>query len=976
MRACNRFLATLAPLLVAALVLSVVADETVRSHHSDISQMKQSPRGPFSRIRWFCNDGTVLAPEPYACTDHGGGVQHGDYSPSALALRNAGYPVATLLADLAPADFVDDSEGLRLLKFMLLEQFLVGFDDGWIFRRARFYRGAIQHEDEQRSGQMILESLAAQLRWSTDRFLLLREAVRLLPHHTTLITLSDVRGRAASISEADPNFRSLRGKIHGSPDAADARRVREYARTTGRAEMAEDYAALARAIEQAYTAHGLPDVLKEAASTTTLPSLRQRLHALAAERGDTAQARLTVASAALVDIRNSLPAETSPAARVGLLDASLELERITFVASRTLSGFENVTRQQRLQWMKEQADALYGVGLITRPEHRQVGLSLAQLAAHGLTVSRYQRELRQLGMVSQWASRRIWFVFGLSMERLNAIEPLAQQYLPDRLRGSPLLDFDLNHGTLAVDMQMLAGVQHELFGETLASGLRTMNPGLARGVLKMADHTTPLSDYDPRAIYIVPETLAQLPPVAGILTRSEGNALSHVQLLARSLGIPNVVIADEILAQLEVRVGRRIVLASSRGGVVRVAEDSSQWDSVFVAEEDAERSPLRIDVDKLDLSKQDLYPLSKLRAYHSGRVAGPKAAKLGELMHQFPGDVSAGLVLPFGIYRALLEQPVEPGSDLTMFAWMEQRYAELAAVRTDEPASYGAMLTQTLAFIRNWVLAAPLPHGLEDTLRLAMQAEFGPQGSYGVFVRSDTNVEDLPNFSGAGLNLTVPNVVGFDETLAAIRRVWASPFTERAFSWRQNLMDQPQHVYASVLLQVGVAADKSGVMVTKDVDSGERDVLTVVANEGVGGGVDGQLAETLKISLVRDEVRRESSATATQRAVLSAKGGVTRLPVSERDVVLDDRDIETLRELARLVPQRVVEFSTDQDETAPAADVEFGFKDGKLWLFQVRPFVESGTANRNTYLNALDAALTESAQRPVDLTKRLIGVGT
>ena len=46
-------------------------------------------------------------------------------------------------------------------------------------------------------------------------------------------------------------------------------------------------------------------------------------------------------------------------------------------------------------------------------------------------------------------------------------------------------------------------------------------------------------------IYLLPETVSDLPPVAGILTRGEGSSLSHVQLLARNLGIPNVVVGEE-----------------------------------------------------------------------------------------------------------------------------------------------------------------------------------------------------------------------------------------------------------------------------------------------------------------------------------------------------------------------------------------------------------------------------------------------
>jgi hypothetical protein len=63
-----------------------------------IAEMKESPRGPFSRIRWFCADGAVLPPRPYACGEHGGGHQHGEWSERTLALRGQGYYVANVLA--------------------------------------------------------------------------------------------------------------------------------------------------------------------------------------------------------------------------------------------------------------------------------------------------------------------------------------------------------------------------------------------------------------------------------------------------------------------------------------------------------------------------------------------------------------------------------------------------------------------------------------------------------------------------------------------------------------------------------------------------------------------------------------------------------------------------------------------------------------------------------------------------------------
>jgi len=73
-----------------------------------VNEMEALERGPFSRLRWFCNDGTVLPPKSYACKDHGGGYQHGEWSDKTLELRKQGYLLANVLAGLDAATWVDD----------------------------------------------------------------------------------------------------------------------------------------------------------------------------------------------------------------------------------------------------------------------------------------------------------------------------------------------------------------------------------------------------------------------------------------------------------------------------------------------------------------------------------------------------------------------------------------------------------------------------------------------------------------------------------------------------------------------------------------------------------------------------------------------------------------------------------------------------------------------------------------------------
>ncbi|MDP2195754.1 MAG: PEP/pyruvate-binding domain-containing protein, partial [Rhodocyclaceae bacterium] len=320
--------------------------------------------------------------------------------------------------------------------------------------------------------------------------------------------------------------------------------------------------------------------------------------------------------------------------------------------------------------------------------------------------------------------------------------------------------------------------------------------------------------------------------------------------------------------------------------------------------------------------------------------------------------------IPFGAFRAFLEQPM-PGTGMSAHAWLRAEYRRIDGL----PAAQRAVEAQRLRErLRNWIGTADPGAAFRAVLARAMQERFGPDGSYAVFVRSDTNVEDLPGFSGAGLNLTVPNVAGLDEVVAAILRVWASPFAERAFAWRQMRMDAPEHVYVSVLLQRAVPVDKSGVMVTLDLESGSPAGYTVAANEGVGGAVAGQAAEELLIVAATGEVRLLAEASATIRRVLVAGGGLggglENRPVSGQPVLTPD-EIEQLRRLGQELPERFPQ--RDESGQGVPADVEFGFVAGRLALFQIRPYLQSRQARRDRFLLELDAPLRAQTGRSVTL---------
>jgi len=963
------------PRLILGLVLAITlaplpaAAEDATTFRQWVEEMKTAPRGPFRQLRWFCKDGSVHPPKPYPCEERGGGYQHGEWNARALELREQGYYIANIMAGIDPPALAAAPDFNDIYAQTLIEQYLVGADDGWILHRARFYRGALQEEDEREGGRELLLQLIAAARWYDERYPALRTGIRLLPHGQSTASAQKVRQESAALSNKDPGFEKLRAKIHGAPEAADAALVREYATGVDDPEVRGHYEELAALIDQVYLARPLTEVLEEEAEVFSRgPWLQEILrNAAAALRADPAPAaRYRTTAGLLAELRDSMGRIQSPSARLRVLDLSLQVEDENFRSSVELrDDLKTLTRRQRLELLAAGIDAAYGAGLLKPRERSAQQQSLARLGSAGVPLGQYLEELRYLGRVPAWGTQNLRFFFFESMQKLAAIEPMAMLFIQDQLRGSPLLFYSQLLDGLSQDGNRLAGVRHKVFGEEIGAGFHALNPGIAVGILHARPDLDDLQDFTPDGIYLLPETVSDLPPVAGILTAGEGNPLSHVQLLARNLGIPNVSVNESLTGLLLPHDGEKVVLAVSPAGLVELSVFDAHWAEVLGTTKTGGDVVIRPDLDKLDLSVQEFISLDDLRAGDSGRTVGPKAAKLGELRHAFPEAVARGVAIPFGIFKAeVLDRPY-PGGQGSLYDWMVAQYRELAQL----PAGSAERVARTESFraeLYDLILGATPGPAFRERLRKAMLATFGSVDT-GVFVRSDTNVEDLPGFTGAGLNLTLPNVVGFDELTAAISRVWASPFTARAFAWRQSHMESPEHVYTSILLLESVASDKSGVLVTQDLDTGDRAILSVAVNEGVGGAVDGQAAESLRIDTRDGSVQVFATATAPWRRTPAGGGGIDKLPASGADSVLTTAEITRLVRFARdELPVRFPAITDDAGNPA-AADVEFGFVDGELRLFQIRPFLESRSARGNSLLVGMDQALQGGMDRMVNL---------
>jgi len=400
-----------------------------RELRSWIEGFKASPRGLFERIRWFCKDGSVLPPKAYACKNHGGGIQHGEWNQRGKALRAGGYSVANVLASLDPKAFVGSDADLWALQQILLERFLIGWDDGWIFRGARSYRGALQIEDEEAGSRAVVHAMLGDRAWrEPNRFLLLRETVRLLPLQADEGSAADVRRQVLVLAGKDKAFTPLRAKIHNQPDAGDAAKVRAYAKAKGKSNLRGEYERLAADIDALYAGSGgaklalalAPRVASISDLSSSLPELGKKL---AAERDPAT--RVAIAGRLMGLLRKHLPKIQDPKVATEALQLSLVLEADGYVAaSDALAGISSLSRKRRLELLDQTAEALYGAGLI----------QLDHLA--DVKKSRKRNDLRVLAKPPEWADRSLASNFERAIAHLAPLEPEARLYTQDRMQVS------------------------------------------------------------------------------------------------------------------------------------------------------------------------------------------------------------------------------------------------------------------------------------------------------------------------------------------------------------------------------------------------------------------------------------------------------------------------------------------------------------------------------------------------------------
>ncbi|HLL75900.1 MAG TPA: PEP/pyruvate-binding domain-containing protein [Pyrinomonadaceae bacterium] len=417
-------------------------------------------------------------------------------------------------------------------------------------------------------------------------------------------------------------------------------------------------------------------------------------------------------------------------------------------------------------------------------------------------------------------------------------------------------------------------------------------------------------------ILVLDEVPLHLPPVAGIITSRPSTPLSHVNLLAKSWGVPNAYVknAHEVFRQYD---GWWVTFETKPGGFTIKRADKSALD-----EHQKRVMELRtLMTPRFDLSVRRLASLREQR--RASVVAyGAKSANLGHVMNaRLPGVVvPEGFSVPFYYYDQFVK---ENNLEEPIYEMLEEhKFVHDPAYRRER-----------LKEMRARIQAGKFNEGLRRAILARVHAQFKGKG---LFVRSSTNTEDLPNFNGAGLYNTVPNVKDDDALIEAVKNVWSSIWNFEAYEARERAGIDHSKVYPAVLIQEGIDADSAGVLITADpFDRDNREAIYISAKRGLGiKVVEGRrVAEQIIYSPRSQAVRVLTRSDEESLLKFDDRGGVKEVPITGERVVLRD---EAVRRLARTAAQIKRLFGNREQ------DIEWVFRGGQIYIVQSRPYIAGG----------------------------------
>ena len=339
--------------------------------------------------------------------------------------------------------------------------------------------------------------------------------------------------------------------------------------------------------------------------------------------------------------------------------------------------------------------------------------------------------------------------------------------------------------------------------------------------------------------------------------------------------------------------------------------------------------------------KQYIIWLNQLGINDIDHVGG-KNASLGEMIQNLTNlgvKVPGGFATTSDAYREFLEHD----------GLGDRINAVLETLDVDNILELGKAGAQ----IREWIMSIPLQDAFEKSINEAyvkLEAEYGKEVTWAV--RSSATAEDLPDASFAGQQETFLNVHGLPDIKMAIRRVFASLFTDRAIAYRVHQGFDHSLVALSAGIQKMVRSDigASGVMFSLDTESGFDKVVLVTGSYGLGEMVVQGAVNPDEFYVYKDTLA--TGKPAVLRRTLGSKL-IEMVYDQEGDEPVKVIDIEDAKSRRYCINDKQVEALARQAVTIEKhykrpMDIEWALDgtDGELYIVQARPeTVQSQSGN-------------------------------
>jgi pyruvate,water dikinase len=262
-------------------------------------------------------------------------------------------------------------------------------------------------------------------------------------------------------------------------------------------------------------------------------------------------------------------------------------------------------------------------------------------------------------------------------------------------------------------------------------------------------------------------------------------------------------------------------------------------------------------------------------------------------------------------------------------------------------------LSEIGARARALMLAGELSQNLQSSI-VAAYKKLCDENDFEVAVRSSATAEDLPQASFAGQHESYLNIKGKTALLNAVKKCFASLYTDRAIKYREQNGFAHQKVALSVGVQKMVRSDKasSGVIFTLEPESGFRDIIHMSGVWGLGENIVQGTVTPDEFLAFKPTLLQSKSAIIQKKLGTKAKTMIynfdenesiinTDTPREKQELfVLNDEEIMKLAHWALLI----------ENHYQKPMDIEWA-KDGitgEIFIIQARP--ETVHSQRNPLL--------------------------